>query len=133
MVYLVSLVCLCLGPYLYFLVVVRSCFGLVICSHLRFTVIASGQDMKVVISGVFNVLAAGDPCYDPDFRVISSDLKLTVVIAPPEATNTGPGFNRGSGGGARGYPGVWLRRTGRGIQYALTEGVISYCPRCLSV
>ena len=24
------------------------------------------------------------------------------LITPPEATNTGPGFNRGSGGGARG-------------------------------
>ena len=24
------------------------------------------------------------------------------VLTPPEATNTGPGFNRGSGGGARG-------------------------------
>ena len=24
------------------------------------------------------------------------------IITPPEATNTGPGFNRGSGGGARG-------------------------------
>jgi len=24
------------------------------------------------------------------------------VLTPPEAANTGPGFNRGSGGGARG-------------------------------
>ena len=34
------------------------------------------------------------------------------LTTPPEATNTGPGLNRGSVGRR---PGVWLRRTGRGI------------------
>ena len=38
---------------------------------------------------------------------------MASLVTPPEATNTGPGFNRGSGGGDR--PGIWLRRTGRGI------------------
>jgi len=46
---------------------------------------------------------------------------------PPEATNTGPGFNRGSGGGVRGYG--FEDRAGA---YARTEGVISYSPRSLS-
>ena len=27
---------------------------------------------------------------------------VSVLFTPPEATNTGPGFNRGYGGGARG-------------------------------
>ena len=36
------------------------------------------------------------------------------VFTPPEATNTGPGFNRGSGGGARGC-GFEERAAGRGI------------------
>ena len=39
------------------------------------------------------------------------------VFTPPEATNTGPGFNRGSGGGARGCS--FEKRVGA---YALTEG-----------
>ena len=39
------------------------------------------------------------------------------VFTPPEATNTGPGFNRGSGGGARGCD--FEERVGA---YARTEG-----------
>ena len=39
------------------------------------------------------------------------------IFTPPEATNTGPGFNRGSGGGARGCG--FEERVGA---YARTEG-----------
>jgi len=39
------------------------------------------------------------------------------VVTPPEAMNTGPGFNRGSGGGARGRG--FEERVGA---YAHTEG-----------
>jgi len=46
------------------------------------------------------------------------------ILTPPEATNTGPGFNRGSGGGARGCGSE--ERVGA---YVRTEGVISYSPR----
>ena len=42
---------------------------------------------------------------------------LRSVITNPEATNTGPGFNRGSGGGARGCG--FEERTGA---YARKEG-----------
>ena len=52
------------------------------------------------------------------------------VITPPEVTNTGPGFNRGSGGGARGcgfeeWAGAHARTEG--------GGVIFYSRRCLRV
>ena len=40
-----------------------------------------------------------------------------VLVTPPEVTNTGPGFNRGSGGGARGCD--FEERAGA---YAHTEG-----------
>ena len=40
------------------------------------------------------------------------------LITPPEETNTGPGFNRGSGGGARG-----CGFEERGGAHARTEGV----------
>jgi len=40
-----------------------------------------------------------------------------VIIISPETTNTGPGFNRGSGGGARGCG--FEERAGA---YARTEG-----------
>ena len=53
---------------------------------------------------------------------------LGEVITTPEATKTGPSFNRGSGGGARGCG--FEERVGA---YARTEGVISYSPRSLSV
>ena len=60
-------------------------------------------------------------------RPMSDDRALRIFTAP-EATNTGPGFNRGFGGGARGCG--FGERVGA---YARTEGgVISYCPRCLS-
>ena len=45
------------------------------------------------------------------------------MITPPEATNTGPGFNRGSGGGARGRgfeerAGAYARmRVQRGVDF----------------
>jgi len=39
------------------------------------------------------------------------------MITPPEATNTGPGFNRWSGGGAQ-----WCGFEKRVGAYALTEG-----------
>ena len=52
-----------------------------------------------------------------------------ILIIPPEATNTGPGFNRGSGGGAQGCGFEALVG-----EYVLTEGGISYSPRlCFSV
>jgi len=50
------------------------------------------------------------------------------VIAPREATSTGPGFNWGSVGGARGCG--FKERAGA---YARTEEVISYIPRPLSL
>ena len=53
---------------------------------------------------------------------------VEVLITPPEATNTGPGFNRGSGGDARGC-GVEERQGHMRVQ----RGVVSYSPRCLSV
>ena len=53
---------------------------------------------------------------------------LIFVFTSPEATNTGRGFYRGSGGGARG--GGFEEQVGA---YARTEGVISYIPRSLSV
>ena len=45
-----------------------------------------------------------------------------VLITPPEVTNTGPGFNRGSGGGARGCVAskngwVYMRVQGGFISY----------------
>ena len=50
------------------------------------------------------------------------------IITPPEATNTGPGFDRGSGGGARGCG--FEERVGA---LARSEGPISYSRRCLRV
>ena len=41
-----------------------------------------------------------------------------MVVTPPEATNTGPGFNRGSGGGARARGCGFEERVGA---YARTE------------
>ena len=34
--------------------------------------------------------------------VLIQGVLLPVVVTPPEVANTGPGVNRGSGGGARG-------------------------------
>ena len=51
-----------------------------------------------------------------------------MVFTPPEATNTGRGFNLGSGGGARGCG--FEERVGA---YARTEGAIFFSPRCLRV
>ena len=48
------------------------------------------------------------------------------VIIPPEGANTGPGFNRGSGGGAQGFG--FEEQVGA---HARTEEVISYSRRCL--
>ena len=33
---------------------------------------------------------------------LSQSLELLILFTPPEVANTGPGVNRGSGGGARG-------------------------------
>ena len=51
-----------------------------------------------------------------------------MVFTPPEATNTGPGFYRGSGGGARGCDSE--ERVGA---YARTEGGRFLSRRCLAV
>ena len=67
------------------------------------------------------------------FRLQILERRLRHVFTPPEATNTGPGFNRGAGGGARGCD--FEERVGA---YARTEGgIISYSLQflyvCLSV
>ena len=38
----------------------------------------------------------------PPHRLRPRRLALCILVTPPEVTNTGPSFNRGSGGGARG-------------------------------
>ena len=50
------------------------------------------------------------------------------MITPPEVTNTGPSFNRGSGGGARRCG--FKERVGA---HARSVGSISYSRCCLSV
>ena len=50
------------------------------------------------------------------------------LIAPPEVTNTGPGFNRGSGGGVRGCG--FEERVG---VYARTGGIHFLWLLCLRV
>ena len=49
------------------------------------------------------------PSWNCTFYTVRIDLRLQLqlkvqlfLITPPEVTNTGPGVNRGSGGGARG-------------------------------
>lgn len=51
------------------------------------------------------------------YQLSSVEEAMSKVFTPPEATNTGPGFNRGSGGGARGCD--FEERVGA---YARTEG-----------
>jgi len=63
-----------------------------------------------------------------DVSGAAEDRSVKVLITPPEATNTGPGFNRGSVGGAQGCG--FEERAGA---HARTEGVISYSPRPLCV
>ena len=59
------------------------------------------------------------PHYSKETGVQNLRIKrvYSAVITPPEATNTGPGFNRGSGGGARGCG--FEERVG---EYVRTEG-----------
>ena len=64
----------------------------------------------------------------PGSWVPSSSSYRNTVITPPEVTNTGPGFNRGSGGGARGCG--FEERVGA---YARAEGFVSYSPRSVCV
>ena len=47
------------------------------------------------VLGVFEIWA-GKCVFDFDLK------RPSAIFTPPEATNTGPGFKRGSGGGARG-------------------------------
>ena len=49
-----------------------------------------------------------------------------LIFTPPEVTDTGPGFNRGSGGGAWGCG--FEERVGA---HARSGGSISYSRRCL--
>jgi len=46
------------------------------------------------------------------------------LITPPEATNTGPGFNRGSGGGARGCG--FFKERAYEVELELTQPHIPY-------
>ena len=62
------------------------------------------------------------------FGMSTSGVSLLGFVKPPEATNTGPGFNRGSGGGARDV----ASKYGKG-HMRVQRGVISYSPRCLCV
>jgi len=58
------------------------------------------------------------------FEVATSECEQRSIFKTPEATNTGPGFNRGSGGGARGCgfgEQVGAYRRGGGLELELIQ------------
>jgi len=85
--------------------------------------------MPLVIMSALS--AVTDFCLGVEQLRMLISLWSSSLITPPEATNTGPGFNQGSGGGARGCG--FEERVGA---YARTEGGHFLWPQlsvCLSV